>query len=290
VPIREALPATIELMLLATVLSAVLAIVLGVLSARRPHGPADLTVTTVTHVGFATPTFLVGVLLQLAAIWMRDEGWAILPFLLGLVVMLSSLGSALRGGRIGRVAFGAGLLVAALSVALWGRLGGDGETVLYTSQRYSFGSEGDLLSLDHLQHLVLPVLTLALVNVAVWTRFQRASMIEALRADHVTAARARGIPERRVVVRHALRASLAPIVTLVALDLGIVFSGAVVTESVFSWPGLGRLLRDSALSRDVNVAMGIVMIGAVAVVVANLVADLLYARLDPRVDLGGRRR
>ncbi len=86
------------------------------------------------------------------------------------------------------------------------------------------------------------------------------------------------------------RASLAPLVTLVALDLGIMFSGAVVTESVFSWPGMGRLLRDSAVSRDVNVAMGIVMIGAVAVVVANLVADVLYAKLDPRVELGGRRR
>ena len=173
---------------------------------------------------------------------------------------------------------------------LWDRLGGDGQVVFYTQQRFSFGSEGDLLSVDHLQHLVLPVLTLALVNVAVWTRFQRAATIEALRADHITAARARGISERRITVRHALRASLAPLVTLVALDLGIMFSGAVVTESVFSWPGLGRLLRDSALSRDVNVAMGIVMIGAVAVVVANLVADLLYAALDPRVELRRRRR
>jgi peptide/nickel transport system permease protein len=289
-PIADALPATVELMLLATVLSAVLALVLGVVSARRPHGPGDTSITALTHLGFATPRFLVGVLLQLAAIRMRDDGWAILPFLAGVVVMLCSLGAALRGGRIGRAAFAAGLVVVALSVALWGRLGGDGQVVFYTQQRFSFGSEGDVLSVDHLQHLVLPVLTLALVNVAVWTRFQRASMIDALRADHVTAARARGIPEWRITTRHALRASLAPLVTLVALDLGIMFSGAVVTESVFSWPGMGRLLRDSALSRDVNVAMGIVMIGAVAVVVANLVADLLYARLDPRVDLGNRRR
>jgi peptide/nickel transport system permease protein len=289
-PIADALPATVELMLLATVLSVALALVLGVVSARRPHGPGDTSITALTHVGFATPTFLVGVLLQLAAIRMRDDGWAVLPFLAGVVVMLCSLGAALRGGRIGRAAFAAGLAVVALSVVLWDRLGGDGQVVFYTQQRFSFGSEGDLLSVDHLQHLVLPVLTLALVNVAVWTRFQRAALIDALRADHVTAARARGIPERRITVRHALRASLAPLVTLVALDLGIMFSGAVVTESVFSWPGMGRLLRDSALSRDVNVAMGIVMIGAFAVVVANLAADLLYARLDPRVDLRGRRR
>lgn len=290
VPIRDALPATVELMVLAAVLSAGLALLLGVVSARRPGGPADGAITALTTLGFATPTFLAGVLLQLGAIWMRDHGWAVLPFALGLAVMLSSLGAALRGGRIGRAAFAAGLALAVLALLLWGRLGGDGATVLYTQQRYSFGSEGDLVSLNHLQHLVLPVLTLALVNVAVWTRYQRAAMIEALGADHITAARARGIPERRIVVRHALRASLAPIVTLVALDLGAMFSGAVVTESVFSWPGLGRLLRDSAVSRDVNVAMGIVMIGAVAMVVANLVADLLYAALDPRVDLGGRRR
>ena len=93
-----------------------------------------------------------------------------------------------------------------------------------------------------------------------------------------------------MLIRHALRASLAPIVTLIALDLGAMFAGAVVTETVFSWPGLGRLLRDSAISRDINVAMGIVMIGAVAVVVFNLLADLAYAGLDPRIDLRGRRR
>ena len=290
VPIRDALPATIELMLLATVVSAILALVLGVVAARRPHGPADATVTGLTMLGFATPTFLAGVLLQLGAIWMRDHGWAVLPFAAGTVVMLASLGAARRGGRIGRAALATGLVLAAGSLALWGRLGGDGEIVFFTGQRYSFGHEGELFSLDHLQHLVLPVLTLALLNVAVWTRFQRAAMIEALRADHVTAARARGLSDRRVLIRHALRASLAPIVTLVALDLGVMFSGAVVTETVFSWPGLGRLLRDSAISRDINVAMGIVMIGAVAVVIANLLADLAYAGLDPRIDLRGRRR
>ena len=141
--------------------------------------------------------------------------------------------------------------------------------------------------MNHLQHLVLPVLTLALLNLAVWSRFQRAVLIDELRSDYVAAARARGLSERRVVLGHALRNALAPIVTLVALDLGAMFSGAVVTETVFSWPGMGRLLRDAAMARDINVAMGIVMIGAVAVVVANLMADLAYAALDPRVDLRG---
>ena len=151
-------------------------------------------------------------------------------------------------------------------------------------------SEGEWFSLNHLQHLVLPVITLALVNIAVFSRFQRAVLIQELGSDYVAAARARGLTERRIVLGHALRNSLAPIVTLVALDLGALFAGAVVTETVFAWPGMGRLLRDAALARDINVAMGIVMIGAVAVVVANLLADLAYAALDPRVDLGGRPR
>lgn len=286
--IGNAVPATLELMGLAILVSAVLGVALGVLSATRAGSPLDLSLSGLSYVGFATPTFLAGVLLQLGAIWMRDHGWAVLPFALGTVLLLAGLARLRRGGA-GTVAVAcAGAILIVLAVTLWGRLGGDGETILYTGQRYSFGYEGDWLSLNHLQHLVLPVLTLSLVNVAVWSRFQRAVLIDELRSDHIAHARARGLPERRVVIGHALRNALAPIVTLVALDLGAMFSGAVVTETVFSWPGMGRLLRDAALERDINVAMGIVMIGAVAVVVAGLLADLAYAALDPRVDL--RRR
>ena len=286
--IVDALPATIELMGFAILVSAVLGVALGVLSATRAGSPLDASLSGLSYLGFATPTFLAGVLLQLGAIWMRDDGWAVLPFAAGTVLLLAGLARLRRGGAATLAVACAGAILIALSVALWDRLGGDGQTILYTGQRYSFGHEGDWLSLNHLQHLVLPVLTLSLVNVAVWSRFQRAVLIDELRSDHVAHARARGLPERRVVIGHALRNALVPIVTLVALDLGAMFSGAVVTETVFSWPGMGRLLRDAALERDINVAMGIVMIGAVAVVVAGLIADLAYAALDPRVDL--RRR
>lgn len=285
--IGDAVPATLELMGLALVVSTLLGVALGVLSATRPHSGLDLTLTGISYLGFATPTFLAGVLLQLGAIWMRDHGWAVIPFALGTILLLAGLARARRGGVTTIAVLSAGAILILLAVALWGRLGGDGETILYTGQRYSFGHEGDLFSLNHLQHLVLPVLTLSLLNLAVWSRFQRAVLIDELRSDYVAAARARGLSERRVVVGHALRNALAPIVTLVALDLGAMFSGAVVTETVFSWPGMGRLLRDAAMARDINVAMGIVMIGAVAVVVANLIADLAYAALDPRVDLRG---
>lgn len=289
-PIRAALPATLELMLLALVASAVLGIALGVFSATRAGRPADHVVSGIAYVGFATPVFVAGVLLQLGAVWMRDHGWAVVPFVVGSVVVLVALVRVRRGGVASGAALAGGLALMLVATLLWDRLGGDGTTVLFTSQRFSFAHEGDVLSLDHLQHLVLPVLTLALVNVAVWSRFQRSALIAELDADYVAAARARGLSERRVVLGHALRNALTPMVTLVALDLGAVLSGAVVTESVFSWPGMGLLLRDAARTRDINVAMGIVMIGAVAVVLANLLADLLSAALDPRVTLERGRR
>lgn len=288
--IGDALPATIELMLLGLVVSSVVGVLIGIACATRPMSRTDLALSGVAYLGFATPTFLVGVLLQLGAVWLRDNGWAVIPFAVGTVLVLVALARVRRGGAGTIAVLVAGAVVIALSVALWGHLGGDGETVLYTGQRYSFGQEGDWFSLNHLQHLILPVITLSLVNIAVFSRFQRAVLIQELGADYVAAARARGLTERRVVWRHALRNALAPIVTLVALDLGALFAGAVVTETVFAWPGMGRLLRDAALARDINVAMGIVMIGAVAVVIANLLADLAYAALDPRVELGGRPR
>lgn len=286
--VTGAIPATLELMVLAIALSAVVGISLGVVSATRPLSATDLSLTGLSYLGFATPTFLAGVLLQLGAIWTSEHGWAVIPFTVGTALVLGGL-ARLRAGGVTTVAvLCAGTILVVLSIALWGRMGGGGQTVLYTGQRFSFGHEGEILSLNHLQHLVLPVLTLSLVNIAVWGRFQRAVLIEELRSEHVAAARARGFSERRVVLGHALRNALAPIVTLIALDLGAMFSGAIVTETVFSWPGLGRLLRDAAVTRDINVAMAIVMIGAVAVVVFNLLADLAYAALDPRVELGGR--
>lgn len=286
--IADALPATLELMLLALVVSVALGTALGTLSATRPYSATDNTLTALAYLGFATPTFLAGVLLQLGAIWMRDNGWAVLPFALGTLLVLAGLVRLRRRGAATLAVLGAGVALLVLSLVLWGRLGGDGQVILYTGQRYSFDHEGDLLSVNHLQHLVLPVLTLSIVNVAVWSRYQRSVMIDVLGTGHVRAARARGLPERRVVVAHGMRNALGPLVTLVALELGALFSGAVVTETVFSWPGMGSLLRDAALARDINVAMGIVMISAAAVIVCNLLADLAYAGLDPRVDLGGR--
>ena len=149
-----------------------------------------------------------------------------------------------------------------------------------SSGRTTFGG-GDLA--DRVQHLVLPAVVLASLLAAGWSRYLRSSMIEALAQPFVTAARARGVPARLVVLRHALRNALGPIVTIVLLDSALMVSGAVVTESVFAWPGLGSLFTEALARRDYTVLMALLMLTSTAVVALNLAADAAYALLDPRV-------
>jgi peptide/nickel transport system permease protein len=145
------------------------------------------------------------------------------------------------------------------------------------------GTVGDPSLADHLAHLLLPAFVLSFRNIAGWSRYLRSSMIGALRTDYVRTARAKGLPERAVVGKHALRNALIPVVSIMALDLAGLFSGAVITETVFAWPGIGRLFVQSMFARDYPLLMGILLLGSVMVVVFNLVADLLYGVLDPRV-------
>ena len=148
-----------------------------------------------------------------------------------------------------------------------------------SSGRTTFGG-GDLA--DRIRHLALPVAVLASLLAAGWSRYLRSSMIEMLAQPFVVAARARGIPSRLVVLRHALRNALGPIVTVVLLDAALMVSGAVVTESVFAWPGLGSLFTEALARRDYTVLMALLMLTSTMVVALNLVADSVYAILDPR--------
>lgn len=148
-------------------------------------------------------------------------------------------------------------------------------------QMHTVGKEGDLL--DLLWHLALPVVVLGLFIVAQWSRFVRSSLLETLRQDYIRTARAKGLAERVVVVRHALRNALIPLITVVALEIPGLFGGATITETIFAWPGMGRLLYDAVIASDWPVAMGILVISAVLVVLANLLADVLYAVVDPRI-------
>lgn len=136
---------------------------------------------------------------------------------------------------------------------------------------------------DRARHLVLPSITLGLASAAAVARYMRSSMLEVVRQDYIRTARAKGLPERTVILKHALRNALVPIVSLLGLFLPILFGGAVVVEVVFSWPGMGRLLYDAILARDYPVALAATFLFGVLVVVGNLLADLLYAVVDPRI-------
>ena len=137
-----------------------------------------------------------------------------------------------------------------------------------------------------LGHLVLPALTLGAPLAAILARMTRASLIDELREPYVTAARARGLPAARVVLKHAFRNSLMPVVTVLGLQVGAVLTGAVITETIFAWPGVGRLLIQSIGFRDYPLVQGCVLLIAVTYVTVNLVTDVAYAYLDPRIRLG----
>jgi peptide/nickel transport system permease protein len=142
---------------------------------------------------------------------------------------------------------------------------------------------GDFSLEDQVLHLVAPALVLGLVLVATWSRYTRASLLETIGQDYVRTARAKGLGERSVIWTHAFRNALVPLLTLAGLQLPFLFGGALVTESVFTWPGMGRLFVDSLGYRDYPVLMGVLVVTAVLVVASNLLADLLVAFVDPRI-------
>ena len=138
-------------------------------------------------------------------------------------------------------------------------------------------------ALDVAAHLVLPVLTMALFYVAIYTRLMRATMLEVYALDFITTARAKGVSEGGVAWRHAARNALLPVVTLAGVQFGHLLGGSILVETVFGWPGLGRLVFDSLMQRDLNLLLGILFVSSVVVVIANLIADLAYGLLDPRI-------
>jgi len=224
----------------ALVLSVMLALLIGVVSAVRQYSVFDHAATSFSYFGFSMPDFFFALLLQLFVI-----------------------------------------------VVLHEQLGID---VLYVQGKYSVGQQGDIVNL--VEHMVLPVAVLMLTSVAAWSRYQRDSMLEVLQTDYVRTARAKGVPQRQVIRRHALRNAMIPFVTVVAIDAGVLLGGVVVVERVFSWPGLGLLFFDALERSDYPVILAWMAVATVFVVLCNLLADVLYAALDPRIRVGGpyRRR
>jgi peptide/nickel transport system permease protein len=221
------------------------AIVTGVLSAVRQYGKTDTAITVFNYVGFAFPTFWLGLML--------------------IIIFAQQLKVLPAGG-------------------MW-----DARTVpIFGSSEYwaFLGKNPVGAVVDLSRHLVLPVVTLVVVNIAGDSRFVRAAMIDALSQDYVRTARAKGVAERNVVYRHAFRNALLPVITNIALELPFLFAGAVATETIFSWPGMGLAYIQAVNGYDYPVLMGILVITAVIVVLANLLADILYAVVDPRISYG----
>ncbi|MBK8050784.1 MAG: ABC transporter permease [Anaerolineales bacterium] len=151
---------------------------------------------------------------------------------------------------------------------------------LPSSGRETVGNTGFI---DQLKHLIMPATVLSLLYIAGWSRYMRSSFLGVINSDYVRTARAKGLHERRVMLVHGLKNAAIPVVTIIALDVAGLFSGAVITETIFAWPGIGRLFIQAMYDRDYPLLMGIIMMGSIMVVVFNLFADIINAWLDPRV-------
>ena len=145
---------------------------------------------------------------------------------------------------------------------------------------------GDASVLDYLHHLILPAVVLSLVHVAIWSRYMRTATLDALSQDFVKTARAKGVSERRILLKHVVGNALLPMITLAGMQLPSILTGALVTETVFTWPGMGRLFLDSLGYSDYPMVMGLLIFSAILVVLGNLIADIVVAIVDPRIRLG----
>ena len=153
--------------------------------------------------------------------------------------------------------------------------------LLYSGGLHSPGQSG--INLDYFRHLALPVLTLTVQTIGSWSRFQRASMLETLNADYVRTARAKGVPRRRVIWKHAFRNALIPLVTVVSIDTAFLFGGLIITEQIFGIAGMGQLFLGALDHRDATVLLAWLFVTATAVILFNLFADIMYGVLDPRI-------
>ena len=230
--INERIPNTLLLVGVSFLVTLLIAIPIGIWSARKPYSAFDYIVTTVTFIGQSIPVYWLG---------------------LGLIVIFY--------------------------VTLKNPI--SGEPFFPVGGMNTRGKEGELL--DTLWHLALPVTALSMGWVAWYSRFLRSSMLDVLHEDYIRTARAKGMKEQMVHYKHALQNAILPLVTLIALDLPSLFAGALFVETIFSWPGMGRLFWDAAKGRDYPVLLGVVMITATLIIVCNILADLAYGWLDPRV-------
>lgn len=225
---------TVQLIFWGIVVSAIIAIAIGVYSASRQYSALDYTFTGLSFIGLSMPPFWFG-LIAIQLLVFEPRQWLHLQ-----------------------------------------------NPILYSVGIHSATAAGPV---DYVRHLVLPVMTLSVQLIAGWSRYQRASMLDVMSADYIRTARAKGVSRRDVLFKHALRNALIPLVTVMAIDIGALFGGLIITETIFAWPGMGQLFVTAITNGDTNVILPWLMVVASFIIVFNLLADVLYGVLDPRVRL-----
>lgn len=233
VPVAEEigrrLPATIQLMIASMIISLVVGIPLGVLSALRQYSLTDYTLTGFVFVGISVPGFFAAI--AMVYLFGVKLGW------------FPTSGYSTPG-----------------------------------QQMDAFG-----VIVDRLRYMTLPAIVLGLESTAAIMRYTRASMLEVVRQDYITTARSKGLAEYTVTMRHALRNSLLPVITIIGLRIPNLFGGAIIIETIFNWPGMGTLYMDGVTTRDYPLIMSMVLFSALVIVISNLITDITYAFIDPRV-------
>jgi peptide/nickel transport system permease protein len=271
--IMERLPITLVINVLSLILILLVAIPLGIISATKQNSWLDKGTTVFVFLGFAVPSFWLALLLQTLIVQAKD--WLGTP---GLWLPISGIESSWPDQIAAAVKYFARDALGLNALPVSGLRG----VVNTAADGFVFWYR----VLDWSRHLVLPVFVSAFGGLAGISRYMRSSMLEAIRQDYITTARAKGLPERIVIYKHALRNALMPVVTILGLSVPGLIGGSVIMESVFAIPGLGRLFYEGVMNRDYPVVMGGLIIGAVLTLLGNLLADISYALVDPRLRKG----
>ena len=241
--ITDRFPNTVELAIAAMIFAIIIGVLAGIISATKQYSAADYTCMGIALFGISMPVFWLGIMLMM--IFGVILGW--FPI----------------GGRID-------LLIPFNRVT--------GFMVFDSIITGNFAALASVIS-----HLVLPAVALGTIPMAMIARVTRSSMLEVLRQDFIRTERAKGLSERTVIYKHAVRNAMVPVVTVIGLNFGLLLAGAILTETVFSWPGVGRLVVVAVYERDYPLVVGCILVFAAIFVIVNLITDLLYTRIDPRI-------
>lgn len=246
--ISERLPNTLQLMFISFVVTLSIGLPIGVLSAVKQYSAFDHVATSLAFIGQAIPVFWFGLILIIVFhVWANNPIGPDGNFVLSNIWSCDTCQPLFPGGGMN-----------------------------------TYGLDDPPLT-NRIYHLILPVSMLGVVGLGTYARYMRASMLEVVHQDYIRTAQAKGLKERLVLLRHALKNAAIPIVTIAALELPTLFGGALFTETIFSWPGIGRLFFRAAQRVDYPLLMGIILINAFLIIFFNLVADIVYAYLDPRI-------